>query len=572
MLQALASFPGVERIVAFQGTLQHGRSPSVFQLTIAPQAKPVAGSGDLVLTFGATRIVLADCVVDSASYQFDAGGYLVGLQILDRRWKWKFPVISGRFNQSDDAGMPPPTSSQGQAKSPIVDGRRTPQQLARLLLEALGERHFSVAELPNDALLRTDWDLASAAAALAELCDQLGCRIVLGLNNRISLRKLGPGAPLPHLPFVDAQLELNPEESPSAIEGVSAPILWQDDFELEAVGLDTDGSIRPIEELSYQPARGWEACEPRYFAGISNIEHRQLAQLSVYRWYRIVAPAILPLPGGKSIRVEDRRQIELDPQQLERDPEHDHGRRRPAWAFGVWYRGDLSLGVNSIVSASGGNTAAATAPISSSHDAQFCDVPFALDATNGLIRFARPVYRIDSESDSLASATLRLRTAFRLRDYGTGAFRRMWVRRKVPGARGETKPLVIVREEIEPTLRRRYTASFAPNGAVDNQPEVDAQLQNHVACQLAEFALRDPSSKKYPGILAIELDGALHAITWEIGPRGGFTTIQRHQDRGSSGSIPYRLRRQLERQKEADERAAGQMPAIARELRAGQRR
>jgi len=568
MLQALASFPGVERIVAFHGTLQQGRSPSVFQLTIAPQARLIAGSGRLVLSFGATRVVLADCVVDSASYQFDAGGYLVGLQILDRRWKWRFPVISGRYNQTDDAGALIDSDGRSAAKSPLINSRRTPRQLARLLLEALGEAPFSIAELPNDARIQTDWDHTPAAAALADLCDQLGCRIVLGLNNRIALRRLGAGSALPNLPFVDAQLELNPDERPSAIEIVSAPILFQADLELEAVGLDTDGTIRPIDELSYKPSRGWAACDARYFAGIASAESRQLARETVYRWYRIIAPSTVPLPGGGSMRVEDRRQIIVDSAQAERDTDGDRQPRRPAWVFGIWYRGDMSLGVSSLVSSADGNTGGTIRPITTHRDAQFCDVPFSLDAANHLIRFEQPIYRIDATNHTLQSASLRLRTGFRLRDYATGALRRASLRKAVPGARGATRPLVVVREEIEPMVRRKYSASFAANGSADNHVETERLLQYHLAAQLAEFGLDDPSSKKYPGILAIELDGSLQAITWDIGLRGGFTTIQRHQDRGSPTTLPYRLRRQMERQREADDRAAMALPRINRELRA----
>lgn len=567
--QALATFPGVEKIVSFRGAFQHGRTPSSFQLTITPQAQPIKGTGDLQLFYGQTRIKLTDCIIDSASYQFDESGFLIGLNIFDRRWKWRYPTISGMYNQTDDAGLLIDSDGANNADTTLINSKRTPQQLAKLLLEAMKEQNYDVSQLPNDVFPRVDWAITNASSALAELCEQLGCRIVLGLDNKVRLVRLGKGKPLPNLPFVDAQLDINPPETPSRVRIFSAPILYQADFQLEAVGLETDGTIKKIDDLSYKPAAGWASSDARYFTSIVNADHRKLAMQSVFRWYRVVLPArFKPAGPVQPIKLQDRREIVLDDRQVEKDTEGDRQRRRPAWCFGVWYNGDFSHGVSSFVTAYNGNTAAVVSPITANTDRQFVTVPFEIDDDNKIIRFSGPVYKLVLTTGTLGAAELRLRTGFRLRDYRKGNLERLHQGREVKNARGKTEPMDVIREDIEPTCRAKYTAAYADNGSVENSVTVSNQLKYYLDSTLAEFnAIENPEAKKYPAILAQELDGAIQSVAWEIGPRGGYTVVQRNQDRGSPGIVPYALKRQAERAKFRQDQAKVVLDVIERAAR-----
>lgn len=553
MDQALVKWPGVNQIIGFSGTLQHGRTPNVFRLTIAPQQRIVSGTGTLEIAFGRTRIKFPDCCVDSASYQFDAGGYLVGLNILDRRWKWRYPVVFGTYNQTDDAGN---LVDAGNAEaSPIINSKRRPQDLAKLLLKAMGEQGFDVSELPNNTFPRVNWSVTNAALALADLCEQFGCRVVLGLDNKVRIKKLGKGKPLPNLPFIDAQLDIDPAERPSAIQVYTSPVLYQSDFELEAVGLETDGTIKLIDELSYNPSTGWGAGYARYFSRITNLEHRRLALSSVFRWYRIASPIRkLHAPvSGQAYEIKSLRQFVLDSQQVETDTEGDRKRRRPAWVFGVFFPGNFSNGTSSLVTASDGNTATAATPITSNKDVQFCPVSFELDDENKMVRFSEPVYRLIS-GGTIGAGILRLRVGFRLRSWETGDLVRDSQTRAVKNSTAKTEPMAIVKDEIEPTVRVKYNAAYATVGTADNGKEAAEQVKYYLDSAMAELGIDDPSSKKYPGIIAQELDGALHSITWEVTGSGAFTTIQRNQDRPPRGAIPYELKRQGEREIFKEER------------------
>ena len=61
------------------------------------------------------------------------------------------------------------------------------------------ESAADVSELPNQARPRVDWVSANPARALATLCDALGCRVVLDLDDAVSIRRVGVGAELPDL-------------------------------------------------------------------------------------------------------------------------------------------------------------------------------------------------------------------------------------------------------------------------------------------------------------------------------------------------------------------------------------
>jgi hypothetical protein len=171
--------------------LTHGTSPSVARLSLVPQATLPSEFGTLTLSFGSVSLELPGCRLDYGSVQRTTTGEISQVSILDRRWRWRFGQISGTYNiRRDDASL-----EQGQAGA--ISSERTPQQLATLCLEAMAESQFDVSDLPNDARPTVEWDREVPAQALAALCDQLGTQVVLQLDNRVALRRVGQGAELP---------------------------------------------------------------------------------------------------------------------------------------------------------------------------------------------------------------------------------------------------------------------------------------------------------------------------------------------------------------------------------------
>jgi hypothetical protein len=259
-----AVWPGVLGVESCVGTVSHGVSPSVFVLTTIPQLAAPAERGDLVITDGLGAIRFRDCKVDSVSGTAGPQGQTWVLSILDRRWKWRGYRISGRYNQLDSRGKLVPWTI------------RSPEELAELCLEAMGERNYLI-RLPKgltsaagknvERFLRpgenfpqslanppVNWDTVPPAEALARLADQYGCRVVWQpLTDRVLVVPLGEGLPLPEGLCEVIAPSLDVPETPEAVAVAGAPVPVQMRFPLEPVGEEWDGSLVPIDDLSYAP-------------------------------------------------------------------------------------------------------------------------------------------------------------------------------------------------------------------------------------------------------------------------------------------------------------------------------
>ena len=240
--QGLAYFPGIDQLISASFTLAHGITPGVIQVELAPQPNFSAEMGSFFSYYGDVVLEFTDCKVDSASFDASTSGFIWRLAIFDRRWMWAFGQISGSYNLYNDDG----TLEKQTEKSP--------QDLARLCLEAMGEQDYDISQLPSSPQPTVDWDYAVPAQALANLVDELGCRIVFQLDGTVAIVPEGQGEDLPFLADLQADsLTIDPPERPDSLVIVGAPVRYQVDLPLAAVGWNTDGTIQPLGMLDYAP-------------------------------------------------------------------------------------------------------------------------------------------------------------------------------------------------------------------------------------------------------------------------------------------------------------------------------
>lgn len=112
----------------------------------------------------------------------------------------------------------------------LLIGGKSPQQLAKLCLDALGETNYDVSELPDTARPYVHWDEVRPAEALARLCDQFGCRVVLGVDDRVYVRQVGVGQPLDRTDGRTVSEGINAPELPDKIVIRTAPVARADGF------------------------------------------------------------------------------------------------------------------------------------------------------------------------------------------------------------------------------------------------------------------------------------------------------------------------------------------------------
>lgn len=246
-----AFFGGLEVQVSFSMTRSHGTAPDIGQLVWrSGTTLPSSAVGDLVMKNDATTIVtFKNCALRNPAEKFGQTRDVV-YQILDRRWKWKTPTVFGQWNVRDEKNL-------------LVAGtEKNPQQLATLLLIALGETGYDVSALPTDVELAPSvvWHYTPAAIELDKLCAMLGCTVNLLNNDTVKIITENTGTEPDNTGLtqpVETGLIINP--APDYITCYGGDTMFDSWLTLEAIGRDEDGTYKPIDMLSYTPYGSWSA-------------------------------------------------------------------------------------------------------------------------------------------------------------------------------------------------------------------------------------------------------------------------------------------------------------------------
>lgn len=259
-----AFWPGVTGFVSCQYTVSHGAGPGIASLEIPEgDLSRVAGYGDLVITDGVGTVTLRNARVVDVQFSNTGGPRTVVLAIADRRWMWRFGNVRGRWNQPDPFPDPDlfPPGEYVLAGGPYAKGTYRPaHKLMADCLRAMGERPSGPGawqiEKPPEEPVPVVWDDEVPSQALDAVAAELGYRLVYQPNaDRALVAPQGEGAELPtNLPTVSASASFDLPGRPAAIRLRGGPIVWQDWLALEPVGLEKDGTVRHINELSYAPA------------------------------------------------------------------------------------------------------------------------------------------------------------------------------------------------------------------------------------------------------------------------------------------------------------------------------
>jgi hypothetical protein len=600
--QGLAHFPGIERLLGATITLGHGVSPSSALLRIAPQADFPTEVGTLTVTYASTSIDFRDCKLDRSSLERSDDGEVWEISLLDRRWKWRFGQVSGKYNvRRDDATI---QTGDG-APELVADTQRTPQQLAALYLDAMGESGYDVSELPNEPRPQVDHDHDNPADALEELASGLGCHVVLRLDGSVRIVRTGVGAELPQDFLLQDSPSFNPPEKPDKIAVVCGASFHQVDFPLEAVGLDSPAvgegaaanTIKPIDELSYKPPGGWSAIDLPYCNNVRTSVSgeyvgglRSLAAKSVFRYYRIVTPVKIPGYAGPNDGQVRREQIlPIFEEQVRSSRENDDTTPLAATVFGVWYPGldELANTLESLTPQGDGPSGDSPGQVLKT---AFYTRGFTIDAARGLVIFDEPVYRNatpQGPSVTVAPAQLVLRAKCQVRNAQSLAASRHVRERSTGGALG-TATRYLKHEELVvthvPTYEAAGYANLPTEGGGDHRPiaalatnleEINGQCDRYIDAALAEYEATAPREVQAIGLVAVELDGAIRQITYIIGASGATTAVARNSEpaKFALAHAEHRQSRALHRAaEEADKLRSGATGRrIRRETAAGRR-
>lgn len=531
---ATIDFPGVESPIRISGAYSLGTSPSVFMLYMHPQDAQISEIGDLIVQFGSRVLRLRDCKADYSRPVYGTEGHEVEVPIFDRRWKWKFAEISGSYNRR----VPQPDGSE------VVNAQnlRTPQELAAMLLDAMGESGYDVSKLPNDVYPPVSWDRDPADAELEKLVGSLGCAIAPPdiVTNRVRIVKLGDGPDLPDdIDLANAQLTFNSAERPDFVKVLCDETLVQARLRLEAVGLDTDDRVKPVDSLDYTPDNGWGA-EPFTMPNVlANYGRKawELAQQTVFRWFRprFDVPddwIIVPLPGfgDFAVVVDNVDMIQLVDFRLEAFKTGSSHKRKPAEVYGDWWIGNTGDPLNTSDVDTSNRYTRYIRPGTTD------DRGFSIDSAAGLVKFSEQVLLVDgtaSSGYSYGAPDLWLECAFSMRDVdrnGTGS----WAPSRYEYALSLGPPLNSGAEIARrPGLRLEIVESVDEsvlNGNrgseyTNNLDDIQGELEHVAEYEALKWASHIAGDASYNGLAVVTPNGTWRQVAWKIDEGGGVDTM-----------------------------------------------
>lgn len=583
--QGNATFPGIKVLAGWNFTMNEGITPSSGLIRTVPHTKFIATVGDFTMTYGGQTITLHDCALDDASLSIDPSGQWWTIRVLDRRWKWTREggggTISGRYNIK----LPDGTIRAGTQK--------TPQELAKLLLTAMGEDTLDINKMPNDARPEVLWDDDLPAEALARLCDELRCRIFLR-DKSVVIEPLDQGQGIGQYSngkAITASFGFDTKVGPDEFEAVGQPILYEVMFELEAVGLDEFGALRPLKALKElkNPELGgrWydRAFEDIPVEGEAGATYKDkdgnekqyidLAEQTYYRYYRIkrlVGDKPPPIFQGKVDNVNQYlpllNHLVDETWNLEGDRVH-----APAEVHGLFSYDDDPDQQNQ--------------PWTSKYAQSY-----QIDTDRGLVIFNDPVVAFgwvrptpaSSLAWSIMPAKLFLKCTVAITDKDTGVKDRYRRTKQRNGPKNVTPKRIIKNDDLQRKFKQAYTPTnpfvafplpydytsseattlgvevdaftYELGKSTDNEKEVNDDADEILKAVEREYLTDEAVTLTLSGLVYASLSGKIAQITWS-GGNGRPTTTTISQNRVHEVYAPSpKERRRAERNKAAHEAAA----------------
>lgn len=542
-----ATYPGIVAYESFEFCDCSGTQPAIGTMTVFPQLGFPAQDGDLVLTYNGNTITLKDLHIDSVRYEVGGGGRIVEVRFVDSRWKWAHRSISGRYNFR----LPDNRIDATHEKSP--------QELATLCFQALGESVIDVTGLPNDVRLEVDWNHANPARELDRLCHELGCRIVpVRSIGGWKIVVTGEGADLPDFPAEDVGQGIDPQEIPDYIKIVTAPIRYQMKLPLGAVGKELDLSWKRLTDLSYAPfpnlpSGGFGANDWREFRHIdshryvladgSTVCPQELARDGVFNCYRVEfagQPGCSQNSQGEwGIAVPTwsgivtRKQIVISSSLIQTWTDASGvSHQRPAYVCGL-FSGELIEGpLSNYYDGTRIEKRSSDSSMMGDERPSFSLSLDPLDADRSILMFSPKMVRQIPPligTDGLIpyvlewqEADLQFMSAFQIRDPQTWQPQRYEYVLQIGEGTDDTFAQTVIKDDIQPVVVVNYQGR-TPAGFSSNFNEVQAQCRSHAVALSRRYATTASQHRTYIGLYPIDLDGSICQVTYSISKRGAST-------------------------------------------------
>jgi len=533
MPQGTYTFPGIVSPKSGIYSQSHGTYPDRIELTFVAQLTAISAGGTVTFSYNGSDIVLPNCKVDQGGFEFSDDGFTEKAILWDRRWAWRqASKVSVHWNER----LP-----DGNTIRPVTD--KTPQSMLTDLFAHIGEVP-NVSLVPNAGRPEVPRRCAHAADIIDDLCDLLGCRVVLGYNlSPVSVVPVNSGNAAPN----DSSLSklsvgFNPPEVPRYIQVRFAETVYQTRFETEPVGIETaanDNEIVDINSLSYTPTETWPAyANVDTFEDLATDEEIALARESVWRWFRIVdgtytGTSAIPgyeHPATASNDVSDRFQVLPLKPKLDVYVSGESFFRLPVRAWGeVYFEEEVD---GEIAGPPPGTNTSLDNPL---------PIRFSVDPVNGIIRSSVPLRKISAGANEDPGIIVEL--THHVRNSGTWEVDSYEKTTEVDAGGFGVHTICVPAFRV---VRGTYDASHDLTGFTDNTAELDAIAAQVAADYAASLAAYESYVAVY-NVLRPDIvpTGKIRQVTHIVSDSTGAMTVAGQHMEWDVGARTYREKRRV---------------------------
>jgi len=544
---------GVENPLNIRYQDTGGFYPGAITFTMAPQRRFDVPEIDIELRYQNFRYRLTNCKILNVTETHGSEGLIWQVTAVDRRWKWEEHVISGIYNRFLENG------------ALWKRTEKNPRQLLKLLFDVLGEK-VDVSKVDIKPRPQCEWLNSRVILEADKLCQILGCRLIHTLKDTYAVVPVGEGKPIPVQDGIATYTRgLTLPTGPDKLKAIFRP-RYEVDLRLEPVGIEEDGTLKPIDELSYKPTAGWDGEYPGEFSGVvdkmeGDRYFQELARRSVWRYFQITTDdktgGALKIPNykGKPItKIEELLPIFSESVAFHKDlpPNDFYNYRTMPLIWGMHVNGSMNGRIAYDTNANSPNAEAWRKEPFDVDDAVIEWVDFSVDCERGLFIFNEPIYAYDLSASETGFKTPKLtaRVCITLRDPKT--LGEIWYeyekKRNVP-QRG-TGARIIPIDDI--------TADFwfiERTSKVDsNEKEVKKVAEHYMSQIEKEYQSENPHTVTFNDWRPIAMSGAITEVTWER-TAGGVRTSVSYNDRHQYNRPSYEETRLLFLNRHANERS-----------------
>jgi len=488
------TFPGIADPKHMHATRTLGTRPDAAVLYARPQSGSPDTSGASTLSFGFNGTVInwTNALCDRGTFAVSTTGHYQVFTILDKRWRWSKSYWTHAYNVRYPDGSID-TSSVATLQQIVID-----------LLTEIGESVYDVSGVSSGEYPEIVFDHDDCASALEELLNPRGYVVSLNIDDSVTVWRRGSGTTLPAgSELVNASISIDPPEIPYYLTALGRKTLVQSKLLMQAVGLDTDGAVKPVASLSYAPSGGWGSVNKSSMDFISDSKSKELALQTVGKWYQVVSQAdsTYNITGycPTVVSVSSAWQyLPLDDKILDNAVDvFSKQHRADAYVEGTFYLDDVTKNPPA-----GSNTAAFT---------RVDRREWRLDKELGVVMFEQ--LALKKSSSNLVFADVYFTCSYSIHDT-TSFTKDRYYRSLVMGGYG-----IDMREidELQRQIVVRYTPGTSTvSSVVDNVSTMDGLADEYLDTAVNSYFTAVGTFLMWRGVAQVNTDGAALQVKWDV--------------------------------------------------------